>query len=334
MRHALALAALLVTTVAAAPAAAQTAAPTAAELEAELEAQKQINALLKQRIETLEAELAGRTIPPPPRAATAPAPVADDPETERALERALERRGTAVLAPSVVEITPGLSWSHSGRDALSSTDDIYAAGLEARVGLPGGWMLGAAVPLLHRDVKGAGDNTGLGDVSATVWKSLLAPTDARPSLVGSLRYGAPTGDDFAEDAVPLGSGFHRLTARLAAARTLDPIAFFGDVSYTHFLSETISGVDVDRSGVFGVGLGASLAVSPDITLSAGLDFAFEDEIEINGAKVSGSDTTTGMVELGAGVVLSKDVFLTFTGAFGITDDSPDVTLGMSLPIRF
>jgi hypothetical protein len=41
-----------------------------------------------------------------------------------------------------------------------------------------------------------------------------------------------------------------------------------------------------------------------------------------------------LVELGAGVVLSKDVFLNFTGAFGITDDSPDVTLGVSLPVRF
>jgi hypothetical protein len=41
-----------------------------------------------------------------------------------------------------------------------------------------------------------------------------------------------------------------------------------------------------------------------------------------------------VVELTAGILLTRDVFLNFTGAFGITDDSPDASLGMSLPIRF
>ena len=69
-------------------------------------------------------------------------------------------------------------------------------------------------------------------------------------------------------------------------------------------------------------------------MSTGIDFAFEDELTLNSAKISGSDTTTGVVELGVGILLTKDVFLTFNGAFGITDDSPDVSLGMSVPIRF
>ena len=93
-------------------------------------------------------------------------------------------------------------------------------------------------------------------------------------------------------------------------------------------------VEIDRSGVFGVGTGATLAVTPDISLTAGLSFAFEGKAEADGSNIPNSGTTIGLVELGAGVVLSKDVFLNFTGAFGITDDSPDVTLGVSLPVRF
>jgi hypothetical protein len=77
-----------------------------------------------------------------------------------------------------------------------------------------------------------------------------------------------------------------------------------------------------------------LAVTPDISLTTGLNFSFEDSAEADGSKISGSGTTIGLVELGAGVVLSKDVFLNFTSAFGITDDSPDVTLGVLLPVRF
>ena len=65
-----------------------------------------------------------------------------------------------------------------------------------------------------------------------------------------------------------------------------------------------------------------------------MDFAFEDDVEVNGTGVRGSSTTIGVVELTAGILLTRDVFLNFTGAFGITDDSPDASLGMSLPIRF
>jgi hypothetical protein len=330
MKYTFALAAYLF---AALPAAAG--AQTIEELKAQLEAQKQINALQRQRIETLEAELAGRKIPPPAKAeVAAPEIAADDPEAGRALERALERRGSAVLAPSVAEIAPSLFWSHTDNDVTNSKDDIYGAGLDARIGLPGGWMVGAGVPYLYRDIDDVGSNSGAGDVSASVWKSLFTQQGRRPSLVASLRYSAPTGDDIGDDNVPLGNGFHSLTGRLSTVKTIDPIAFFGDLAYTHYIDDDISGLDVDRSDTIGFGLGASLAVTPDTSLGAGLDFAFEDDVEVNGRGVRGSSTTIGLVELTAGILLSRDVFLNFTGAFGITDDSPDASLGMSLPIRF
>ena len=73
---------------------------------------------------------------------------------------------------------------------------------------------------------------------------------------------------------------------------------------------------------------------PEITANAGLDFTFEDGVEIDGTKLAGSATTVGQVELGVGILLSRNVFLTLSGAFGVTDDSPDATLGMALPVRF
>lgn len=328
MKYALVIAALLF-------AAPHAGAETLEELEAQLEAQKQINELQRQRIETLEAELAGRKIPPPARDAEADPEFAEgDPEADRALERALQRRGSALLAPYVVEVTPRLFWIHSGSDANSSTDDVYEAGLDARVGLPGGWMVGAAVPFLHRDINGLSENTGVGDVSAAVWKSLFTQDGTRPSLVGSVRYTAPTGEDFGEADVPLGLGFHRFDARLSTVKTVAPIAFYGDLAYTYYLDETIAGAKWRRSDAIGFGLGASLAVTPEISLSVELDAAFEDELEVNGTKLSGSGTTLGLVDLSAGILLSQNVFLILSSAFGVTDDSPDLILGMSLPIRF
>ena len=134
--------------------------------------------------------------------------------------------------------------------------------------------------------------------------------------------------------MPLGTGIHRATARFSKVKTLDPIAFFGDLFYPYYIDDTVPGVDADRSDTIGFGLGANLAATPDVTLGTGLDFAFEDEAALNGTDVRGSSTTLGQVELTAGILLSRNVFLNLTGAFGMTDDSPDVTLGMSLPIRF
>lgn len=294
-----------------------------------------INELLKQRIETLEAELGGRKIEPPARAVTAFVDVADDdPESDRALERALERRGSAVLPPGAVELTPGLLWSHSGSDANASTDNQYGIRLDARVGLADGWMVGIGGLYLDRDIDGVGDNNGAGDFSATVWKSLFSELGSRPSLVASLDYTAPTGDNFGDDLVPLGDGFHKLSVRLSAVKTIDPVAFFVDLSYTHHLEEKISGFDVERSDAAGFGLGASLALTPDVSFTAGLGYTFEDELEVNGLSLEGSETTLGQIQLGVGVLLSRNTFLNIFGSFGVTDDSPDAVLGVSLPVRF
>ena len=100
------------------PAAAQ----TVEELKAQLDAQLQINALLKQRIRTLEAEAANDAAQtaaaplPAARPDDAPGREAHDSEEDRALQRALVRRGNVVLAHYVVEMAPGLLWSHSDSD--------------------------------------------------------------------------------------------------------------------------------------------------------------------------------------------------------------------------
>ena len=169
------------------PAAAQ----SVEELKAQLEAQIQITELLKQRIQTLESETRAAEITAPlsiPEAA--PTRVADDPEESRALERALVRQGIAVLPPGKYEITPSIGWSHPASDF-----DTYSASLGGRLGLQGGWMIGAGIPLLKRDTP-FGGNSGPGDASFRVWKEIWAKDGTRPSLVANLGYTAPTGEDF------------------------------------------------------------------------------------------------------------------------------------------
>ena len=132
----------------------------------------------------------------------------------------------------------------------------------------------------------------------------------------------------------LGGGVHRLPGRISATKSIDPIAFYGGLSYSHSFEENFGGDDLQPGGVIGVNAGASLAVTPEISLSAGMDLSFVSETKINGAEIPDSSATVGSLQFGAGVLINKDLFLSFSGGVGITDDSPDFTLGVSLPFRF
>ncbi len=257
-----------------------------------------------------------------------------DPQEDSTLERALVRRGSAVLPSGAFELTPSLFWGHSGRAVSGTSDNAYGAGLDARLGFQNGWMIGAGIPYLHRDLTGTGSNNGIGDSNFTIWKQISAGEDSAPSLVASLRYSIPTGDDFSQTLVPLGSGFHQLTGRLSALKTVAPITFFGDISLRYSFAERFDDVEIVRDNAYGVGFGATLAVTPDVASTASLRFSFEDDAKRNGTTIAGSSTTIGTLNLGLGVVLKQDIFMNINAAFGITDDAPDTALSISFPFRF
>lgn len=318
-------------------------AETVEELKRQLEAQKEINALLKQRIRNLEEKQAQEkrdeaaviaVAPAHPQTNHAPKPEAGDPEGDRALERALVRRGLSVLRPGQFELTPGLIWGHDGSDAIGSRRDDYAATLDARAGLPWDMMIGVGAPYFLQSDTPFGDNSGIGDVSVRLWKQLIPQDDHMPSLVGSIRYTASTGDDPFQTAIPLGSGFDRINGTLTAVKSIDPVVFHGDVFYTHSFSERYEGARIQPGDVFGGRVGATLAVTPDISASASVRLASIDDLERDGSRVDGSDRTIGFLELGTGFVISRQVYLSLSADVGITDDAPDLELGVSLPVRF
>ena len=316
-------------------------AETIDELKQELEAQKQINELLKQRIRILEAQTkekqgdASKAVTPSLPADTEKAPEkrAGDPEEDRALERALVRQGLSILSPGSWELTPGIVWAHTGSDATRSRSDDYIATLDARIGLPWNTMLGIGVPYYIEADREIGENSGFGDLSLRLWKQFLAQSDNYPSLVGSLAYNAPTGED-AAGPIPLGSDFHRLSFNLNTSKSIDPLVLYGDLFYSYTFSEDFDDIEIQPSDTIGFRGGASLAITPDITGNLGLRVSFLDELERDGEKVQGTDQTIAFLEVGMGYLLNRRSFLSFSADIGITDDSPDLILGISVPTRF
>ena len=174
-------------------------AQTVDELQRQLEAQQLINAQLRQRVITLEETIEGLqaendasgegqgteavTEQEPQFAGIAPADDVLDDGDLGALEQALVQRGSAVLPAGTGQIIPSTSWLHSGSNINGSTSNSYSSNLSARMGLPMGFMVGASVPYILHAENPNGDNNGIGDISFSLTKQLLAQTDERPSFL-------------------------------------------------------------------------------------------------------------------------------------------------------
>jgi hypothetical protein len=106
--------------------------------------------------------------------------------------------------------------------------------------------------------------------------------------------------------------------------------FVGGMSY----STTFEQGGVDPGDVMGFSIGTVLAASPETSLRFFLSQSFVDELEVDGGEIGGSDLVVGTFEVGASSILTARVLLDVTAGIGLTDDSPDYFVGVSLPVQF
>jgi Putative MetA-pathway of phenol degradation len=218
--------------------------------------------------------------------------------------------------------------------------DNLVASLTLRLGLPFDSQLTLDVPYRYEDastvtrVNSAAPGhesrtrSGFGDFGVTFSKTLLRERGWRPDLIASVRWDTDTGET--DDGIPLGSGFDELSGSLTASKRQDPLVFVGGMSY----STTFEQGGVDPGDVMGFSIGTVLAASPETSLRFFLSQSFVDELEVDGGEIGGSDLVVGTFEVGASSILTARVLLDVTAGIGLTDDSPDYFVGVSLPVQF
>ncbi|HEX9206683.1 MAG TPA: hypothetical protein VF851_00475, partial [Steroidobacteraceae bacterium] len=65
-----------------------------------------------------------------------------------------------------------------------------------------------------------------------------------------------------------------------------------------------------------------------------LDQTFSDDDKVDGMVVDGSDRVSAVLNLGASSLLAPGVLLQVHAGVGLTEDAPDYTFSISLPVRF
>jgi hypothetical protein len=279
--------------------------------------------------------------------------VIDEEAVERALERALVQVGALLLPPGGIEVEPGFSYVRREDQvpvtalvdgevvatAVERRRNTLAGSLTLRLGLPLNLQLEAGVPYGYEDVSDvtrlAGlrvaevsrDDWGLGDVTVGLAAGLLRERAWWPTLIGRVDWDSRTGGT---GDVGLGTGFHEITGSLIATKRLDPLVFVGSGSYTFILEHD----DVDPGNELGFSLGAVLAASPEASLRLFLSQIFADETEVGGQTIPGSDVVSTSLIVGASVIVTPRILLDISVGIGLTDDAPDYSIGVSLPIRF
>lgn len=186
----------------------------------------------------------------------------------------------------------------------------------------------------------------LGDISASLrWQPWNAQRGA-PVTTLYASVGLPTGDSpydvQVDDGLSTGNGSYNLSAGANLSYVIDPVVLFGSLGYTYnFPIKNINQVrggrllnQVDPGGSISFNMGFAYALSYDVSLAASYQMAYNlaPEFKFDDTTLKGREQTSAVMNFSLGLRTSPDHIINVNTGFGLTEDSPDVLLGLSMPL--
>lgn len=236
--------------------------------------------------------------------------------------------------------------------------DIVTGTLTARYGLTDRIQLETRVPGVYRrdeEILGVGtndertrtiDGVGLGDVEASAAWQPLAQMEYIPATILRIRSRFPTGrHPFEIDReqvapgeqrlteTPTGSGFYAVGPGATFVWRADPAVLFTGGSYTHNFERSFSGFGEIKPGdTFEWFAGLNLALSETVSTNLSFINQITGETQQGGRDRPGTSSNDARLVLGSSIGLSPSTSLIVSAGAGLTDESPDFTFTVSLPI--
>ena len=240
--------------------------------------------------------------------------------------------------------------------------DIITSALNVRYGVTDRLQVEARVPYVYRqdtELLGVGTNNqselsidghDLGDIEFSASYQVLTQDGYIPGTVLRLRTRFPTGqsafdietqtvnvagadqDRLAE--APTGTGFYAAAPGATFIWRADPVAFFTGGSYTFNLPQDqgeFGNIDPGDTVEFFAGMNVGLSDR------VGINFSFVDQItfetEVEGETQIGTGLNDARLAVGASVGLNSFMSLLAAASAGLTDESPDFSFVISVPIN-
>jgi hypothetical protein len=302
---------------------------------------------------------------------------AEERQASQALDQALLVRGGLLLPQGTIELDHSTSYFTSTSDRININGfallpvlvvgdiasqrvrkDLLLPTFTARLGLPHKLQFESYIPYgyeLFRTVDANNAQTsqstfGLGDVTFGLSRQLTVEHNKVPDLLANVRFKTTTGVDsfnLNSSQTALGTGFYAVQGNLTAAKSNDPVVFFGNLSYTANLKGTHSvsandpnNPDLKVPGHFNPGdaigfqLGSILALNPETSMTVGWDQRFTLATSLNGQTIPASYLVEGSLRLGVSYMYAQGKTVDLSFGVGLTPDTPNLQFTVGLPFRY
>lgn len=191
--------------------------------------------------------------------------------------------------------------------------------------------------------------TGLGDIGLGLRWQPVPLKRGLPSTTLFASLSTATGDspydiNLSQD-LATGKGYYSLSVGGSMSKVADPIVLFASGSYV--TSTSVSGLDQQRGGRilesvepgdgvgFSMGLAYSLNYDVSLTASYQQSYSFSSTFYFeNNEYVTTAASTSASVSFSLGLRTNPKRIVNVNLGYGLTEDTPDVTLGVSMPIDF
>lgn len=246
---------------------------------------------------------------------------------------------------AIDEDTGNISRFRIEQDAQHS----FSSSLSVDYGIWNNLTFNTRLPVSYKyDTEKDVSQAALGDVSFGL---RFQPFPVKPGAMNTTLYttlSTPTGDSPYElnvrEEVSSGSGYYSVGAGLSVSKVIDPVVLFGSMGYTYAFD--ISGLNQVRGGEiltdvqpgdslnFSMGLAYSLSYEVSLSASYQQSYNFETDFVFEDYTASSEDSTSSVVNTSLGLRTASNRIVNLSFGFGLTEDSPDVLLGISMPIDF
>ncbi len=188
---------------------------------------------------------------------------------------------------------------------------------------------------------------GLGDISfGARWEPFPLKAGRLPLILfGNIS--TKTGDSpyevNATDDLATGKGYYSAGIGASTRKYIDPVVLFASVSANYGFKETglnqrrgtrvLEEFEPGISGGFALGFAYSFNYDVSMTMSYQQSFNTGSEFTYSsGESYSPADQTSSTLAISLGVRVSPETIVNGTVGIGLTEDAPDVSLGLSFPL--
>ncbi|MEP6220879.1 transporter, partial [Marinobacter sp.] len=235
-------------------------------------------------------------------------------------------------------------------DVVPSATHNFTNAFSYDYGLLDNLTVGARVPLVVKyDTQDELNIYDFGDISATArWQPFAyVPGKMSTTVFGTFttKTGVSPYEIDIDEQLSTGSGYYSVAGGVSFSKVLDPVVVFGSTSATYNLPETdlqqVRGARVLQELEPGFGLsgsaGFAYSLSYDISLSISAQLSYSDQTTLtfsDGTQAVAQDQMTGFLSMSLGTRVSDTTIVNTSLGIGLTEDAPDFSLGVSLPIKF